>query len=257
MWLIIRRLRANSPPSVGTIFSVARAYGTYTARSPALDDVERQRQVVAHDRVDDDVGVAAGRVDSAVAGGDRAEARLPRAHGHLVAPVHALLVALASSPRRRPARRAPGNAPARMRSRPSDHRKHRGGRAARPPPTASWRRRTRLSPRARSAPPRPERGSFLRERAPARGPRPPRARSPPCHRRSRRTQRSPPVARAGSPARARWRSSPLSPPARRGRRRSATATARESLDRRRRPPARMLVVAQATPSGGEHARDAS
>ena len=36
MWLIIRRLRANSPSSEGTIFSLARAAGTYTARRPRL-----------------------------------------------------------------------------------------------------------------------------------------------------------------------------------------------------------------------------
>ena len=36
VWLIMRRLRANSPLSEGTIFSLARAAGTYTARSPRL-----------------------------------------------------------------------------------------------------------------------------------------------------------------------------------------------------------------------------
>ncbi len=47
---------------------------------------------MAHDRVDHDVGVAAGRVDRAVAGRDRGQARLVGAHGQLVAPVDALLV---------------------------------------------------------------------------------------------------------------------------------------------------------------------
>ena len=35
-WLIIRRLRSNSPSIVGTIFSHARASGAYTARQPRL-----------------------------------------------------------------------------------------------------------------------------------------------------------------------------------------------------------------------------
>ena len=39
MWLIIRRLRANSPSIVGTIFSLARAPGSYTARQPRLTSV--------------------------------------------------------------------------------------------------------------------------------------------------------------------------------------------------------------------------
>ena len=35
-WLIIRRLRRNSPSIEGTIFSLARAPGAYTARQPRL-----------------------------------------------------------------------------------------------------------------------------------------------------------------------------------------------------------------------------
>ena len=58
----------------------------------ALDHVERQRQVVTHDRVHHDVGVAAGRIDGAIARRDRAQPRLERAQRELVAPVDPLLV---------------------------------------------------------------------------------------------------------------------------------------------------------------------
>ncbi len=93
MWLIIRRLRANSPPRLGTIFSRRPCPRDIDGPQAPLDHVEGQRQVVAHDRVDDHVGVLAGGVDRAVAGRDRGEPGLPAADRHLVAPVDALLVA--------------------------------------------------------------------------------------------------------------------------------------------------------------------
>ena len=77
-WLIMRRLRANSPSIDGTIFSVAARRGRVDRAAAALDEVEREREVVAHDRVDDDVVLAAHRVDRAVAGGHRREPRLER-----------------------------------------------------------------------------------------------------------------------------------------------------------------------------------
>src|SRR3954453_17285376 len=58
----------------------------------ALDHVEGEREVVAHTRIDLEVRLAAGRVESAVAGGNVAEPRLELADRHLVAPVEALLV---------------------------------------------------------------------------------------------------------------------------------------------------------------------
>ena len=58
----------------------------------ALDHVEREGEVVAHDRVDLDVGLAAGGVDGPVARRDRGQAGLEGPDGHLVAPVEALLV---------------------------------------------------------------------------------------------------------------------------------------------------------------------
>ena len=65
-------------------------------RAPAaLDHVEGQREVVAHDRIDAQVGLGAHRVDGAVARGDRRQLGLARADGHLVAPVQALLVGAA------------------------------------------------------------------------------------------------------------------------------------------------------------------
>ncbi len=92
--------------------------GLVHGAQPALDHVEGQREIVAHDRVDDDVGGAAGGVDGAVAGGDRGEARLERAQGELVAPVDTLLVGGIGA-RRLPARSGPG----RRRSRRADLRR--------------------------------------------------------------------------------------------------------------------------------------
>ena len=97
VWLIIRRLRANSPVQGGHHLSLAPALGTYTALDLALDDVERKRQVVAH------VGsttmyVALRGVDRPVAW-CRAEAGLERTDRELVTPVHALLVARAGAGR--------------------------------------------------------------------------------------------------------------------------------------------------------------
>ena len=234
VWLIIRRLRANSPASDGTIFSLARALGHVHRAQAALDHVERERQVVAHDRVDDQVGVAPGGVDRAVAAGDRAQARLERAHGQLVAPVEALLVGAAcpsSATRRwrtRPARSGPG----RRRSR-------RAGRRTRAPAPAAASgshsalasEKATISPRARCTAAScarilPPRGSSSTRSAPAS----PRARGGRV-RCSRRRRRSPRAARADSRARARWRPSPRSPPARRGRRRSATEGRRGGDDR--------------------------
>ena len=70
---------------------------------------------MAHDRVDLQIGLAPRGVDRAVAGGDRAQTRLQRAHRHLVAPVQALLVG-GNRRRARPARSGPG----RRRSRRGD-----------------------------------------------------------------------------------------------------------------------------------------
>ena len=90
---------AHHPPLAGELaldrghHLLARAGVAGEHRQPAaLDHVERERQVVAHDRVDDEVGLAAGGVDGAVAAGDRAHPRLERAQRHLIAPVQALLV---------------------------------------------------------------------------------------------------------------------------------------------------------------------
>ena len=58
----------------------------------ALDHVEREREVVAHDRVDLDVRLGAHGVDRAVAGRHGGQRGLAAAHPHLVAPVDALLV---------------------------------------------------------------------------------------------------------------------------------------------------------------------
>ena len=58
----------------------------------ALDHQEREREVVAHDGVDLDVGVAPDRVDRAVARRHRRQRRLLGAQPQLVAPVDALLV---------------------------------------------------------------------------------------------------------------------------------------------------------------------
>src|SRR5439155_14217096 len=62
-------------------------------RAPAtLDHVEREREVVAHARIDDDVRVAPGRVQRPVAGSHVAESRLELPDRHLVTPVEAFLV---------------------------------------------------------------------------------------------------------------------------------------------------------------------
>ena len=66
--------------------------GLVDGAAAALHHQVRQRQVVAEARVDLDVVLPPHRVDRAVAAGDRAEPRLGVAHGHLVAPVDALLV---------------------------------------------------------------------------------------------------------------------------------------------------------------------
>ena len=91
-WDIMRRLRAHSPSMLGTIFSVARAAGWYTARRPSLtirNGSDRSWPMIGSISY---VGLAADGVDRAVAGGDRGERRLLRAQPHLVAPVQALLV---------------------------------------------------------------------------------------------------------------------------------------------------------------------
>ena len=164
---------------------LARARARDVDGAPAaLDHVEREGQVVAHDRVDHDVGVAARGVDRAVAGGDRRQARLERAHGHLIAPVHALLVVGSGAGGRLHEADLPaGVADAGI--------VERGRRAlpARPAPSARWRPRRPRSRRARPRPRRPGRGSCRRAGARARHRRPPRARAAPwrpCSRRRRR-----------------------------------------------------------------------
>ena len=72
---------------------LGRARLRHVHRAPAaLDHVEGKREVVAHDRVDLDVGLAPRGVDRAVAAGHRVQPRLQRAQRHLVAPVQPLLV---------------------------------------------------------------------------------------------------------------------------------------------------------------------
>ena len=119
---------------------------------------------MAHDRVDHQVGLAPGRVDRAVAAGDRAQPRLERAQRHLVAPVQALLVRPVAH------RRA---APRRTRSRRAGRRTAPPAAGARPAPTSRSRPRTRRSRRlarstaaswARTLPPR---GSSSTRSAPA------------------------------------------------------------------------------------------
>ena len=62
-------------------------------RQPAvLDHVEREGQVVAHDRVDEQVRVAARGVNRTVAPRHRPQPRLQSPHGHLIAPVEPLLI---------------------------------------------------------------------------------------------------------------------------------------------------------------------
>ena len=58
-----------------------------------LGELEGEADVLAATRVELDVRLAAHRIDRSVPGGDPRQPRLPGAHGHLVAPVEALLVA--------------------------------------------------------------------------------------------------------------------------------------------------------------------
>ena len=193
----MRRLRANSP-SIDGHHLLARARAGHVHRAqPALDHVEREREVVAHDRVDHHVGVAARRVDRAVAGGDRAtaatRARAPPSRSASTAPSW-----LASRRRRRAARSAPG----RRRSRRAGPRtRATSARAASGSHSALASENATISPRAAldrrvlradlAAARQLEHQVGARLRAPARR----------CRRRSRRTRRSPRGARAGSRAR--------------------------------------------------------
>src|SRR5207247_932385 len=67
---------------------------------PALGELVREGDVLAASGLEGDVGLPAQRVDRAVSRGDAGQARLEPAHGHLIAPVEALLVvsALALQP---------------------------------------------------------------------------------------------------------------------------------------------------------------
>ena len=148
----------------------------------ALDHQEREREVVAHDRVDLDVVVAADRVDRAVPARDRGERRLLGAQPHLVAPVDALLVGAGVG---HEADLAAGVAHRR------DRRRRRRAGPARPAPSSRWRRRRRAGRRARRGPPRPARAPCRRAAARAPGRRRRRGRA----RRSRRRRRRPAVDR--------------------------------------------------------------
>ena len=79
-WLIIRRLRRNSPSTVGSGRSDGARRRLVDGPPAPLHEVEREREVVAGARVEPQVGLAPHRVDRAVAGGDRPEPALERAH---------------------------------------------------------------------------------------------------------------------------------------------------------------------------------
>ena len=194
--LIIRRLRRNSPSSVGTILSSASAPAAYTARQPARHP-EGKREVGRCRGRRGMWCIAPQRVDRAVARGDAAEARLERAHRHLVAPVGALLVG--ARRRRREAHLAADVA----------HRASANGATSRRSASGAQRllasENATISPRARStaascARALPARGRSSTRSAPA-----PRASSDGAVPRSRRRPRSARTARAGSRGRARSR----------------------------------------------------
>ena len=205
----MRRLRAPSPSIDGTIFSVAARLRRVDGAAAALDDVEREREVVAHHRVDVHVGLAAHGVDRAVAGRDRRERRLVRAQPHLVAPVEALLVGagLVDEP----------HLPADVADRGIGERRDERAQRARLP-ASSWRPRTRAARRASPRRRRPARAPCRRAAARARGRRRPRARA---RRWRRRPASAPPSTATTTSSRSRGQSS---------------ASAFADLARRSRPP---------------------
>src|SRR3954469_9321103 len=94
-WVIIRRLRAHSPSTVGTIFSTARPPGTYTARRPCLTmwnghagscpvrgPGERGPEGLSHAGPERRVVLRPDGVDRAVAGAHRRERRLVAPQPH-------------------------------------------------------------------------------------------------------------------------------------------------------------------------------
>ena len=206
----------------------------------ALGELEREADVLPAAGVELDVGLAADGVDAAVARRDPGQPGLHRAHGHLVAPVEALLVAALAAAE---ADLAAGVADALVGE------ARRPGGAGRRGARSCWRPRRRRSSRAapggppRSAP-RPCRPGA--GRAPGR--RPPRARARRCGPGAVGGDHHLEPLAPGSRAPARSRPCARSPPPRRRRRRSG----RPRQLRRRRAPAAGSPVAE---QGGQRQQD--
>ena len=200
------RPRGSAPSSPrrarpGRRASADRAWRSAKGKERSWLPEERQRQV----------GVAADRVDRAVAGGDSGQRGLHLANRHLVAPVGPLEVVAA------------GVGEADLAADIADDgigEAARPGAAARPAPRRSWRRRRRGARPRRARRRRSGRRSCRPAEGRGRGRRRRRGRGRRSRRSSRRRRRSAAAARAGSRGRERWRPWRRSPPPRRRRRRS-------------------------------------